>query len=181
MSCAKDILEIIYYIAFIGLTSLIVIYAIKTYKFQISKSSKLLCKISASPNSTQTYIFNFDLEIYNYGNDLAKNVKVFIDDKQITTINFIKPNESLLYPIGEVHQMINANRVWLNFCEKELKEEDVLFVKLETDGNIKPFEVNIDILFASRTAETTTLDDVVQSIDNLAKKINSQHSLITRK
>ena len=178
MTCIKDLLEIVYYIAFIVLTFLIVKYAKKTYKFQISKSSKLLCKISASPNYAQKYIFNFDLEIYNYGNDLAKDVKVFIDDTQITTIHFIKPNESLLYPIGEVHQMISTNRVWLNFCEKELEKEDVLSVRLETDRKIKSFEVNIDILFALRTTETTTLDDVARSIDNLATKINSPHARI---
>ena len=42
--CLKDFFELVYYIAFIILTYLIVKYAIKTYAFQTEKSFKLYCK-----------------------------------------------------------------------------------------------------------------------------------------
>lgn len=181
MTCIKDLLEIVYYFAFIVLTYLIVKYAKKTYKFQISKSSKLLCKITALPTSASKYTFNFNLEIYNLGNDVAKNIKVFIDDNQITTINFIKPNESVFYPIGVVHQMIEQNRAWLNVNGKELKEDDLLCIDLKSDNDTESFEANIDILFALRTNELTTLDDVVTAIEGVTKAVEHKNSLVSRR
>ena len=87
----------------------------------------------------------------------------------------------MFYPIGVVHQMIEQNRAWLNVNGKELKEDDLLYFNLKSDNNTESFEANIDILFALRTNELTTLDDVVTAIEEVTKAVKHKNSLVSRR
>ena len=91
MQCIKDVFEIVYYIAFIILTWLIVKYSVKTYKLQSNKESKLLCKIFIREAKVKNGVFLFYLEIYNFGNIMARNIDVFVLENRIVTVDFIKP------------------------------------------------------------------------------------------
>lgn len=97
LDTVKDILEIIYYVAFIVLTWLIVRYARKTYILQSNKQFQLLCKVCVMKETLGSFQFYYALEIYNYGNDVARQIGVVIEDKQVTSIDFIKPNESYFF------------------------------------------------------------------------------------
>lgn len=119
MAVLKDSLEIIYYIAFIVLTALIVYYAYKTYKFQSEKSCELLCKVCILEETLGDFEFRYALEVYNHGNQVAERVKIVINGESITVADFIKPNESFVYPLGNIGQMIGCNRVWPDQGEKE--------------------------------------------------------------
>ena len=59
MGILKDILEIVYYVAFIILTYLIVRYAKKTYILQSNKEFQLLCKVCVMEETLGTYQFRY--------------------------------------------------------------------------------------------------------------------------
>ena len=171
MQSIKDILEIIYYIAFIVLTWLIAKYAIKTYKLQSNKESKLLCKIFISEANVENGVFPFYLEIYNFGNIVARDIDVFVLENKIATIDFIKPNESFYFPLGNVYQMIACNRVFLFDDESELENNANISVKLRTKEQTSTFELNTNIIFASRRKVESNSSEIADSIKNIATVI----------
>ena len=170
MNIAKDILEIVYYVAFIVLTWLIVRYARKTYILQSSKEFQLLCKVCVIKETLGDFEFHYALEIYNYGNDVAKQIGVVVENENVTTIDFIKPNESYIYPLGVVGQMMGCNRVWPNQGQ-ELKRGTSIKVQLVINRKTYDFDVNTDLLFEYRGVATGTLRDISKEIGNASDKI----------
>lgn len=173
MQSIKDILEIIYYIAFIVLTWLIVKYSIKTYKVQTSKTSNLLCKISLSPEKNDKDFSQYYLEIYNFGNEVAKEIEVMVENNLITTIGFVKPNESFYYPIGTVSQMISCNRVYLLDDEHEIEKDQCIEVDLKTKNQTNKFNLNTDILFASRRDWGSDYERIADAIEEVSRSIQT--------
>ena len=173
MQSIKDILEIIYYIAFIVLTWLIVKYSIKTYKLQSSKSSKLLCKISVFPEKNDKDIFQYYLEIYNFGNEVAKEIEVMVENILITKIGFIKPNESFYYPIGTIRQMSSCNRVYILDDEHEIEKDQCIEVDLKTKKQTNKFNLNTDILFASRRDWGSDYERIADAIEEVSRSIQT--------
>ena len=171
MQCIKDIFEIIYYMAFIVLTWLIVKYSIKTYKLQSSKTSKLLCKISVSPGKNDKDFSQYYLDIYNFGNEVAKEIEIWVEENFITTIGFIKPNESYYYPIGTVSQMISCNRVCLLDEEREIEKDQSIAVKLKTKEHTCDFMLNTDILFAARRDWGSDYERIADAIEEVSRTI----------
>ena len=170
MSTVKDILEIIYYVAFIILTWLIVRYARKTYILQSNKEFQLLCKVCIMKETLGSYQFQYALEIYNYGNDVAKHGGVVIEGERVTSIDFIKPNESYIYPLGSVWQMINCNRVWLNQGE-ELTHGTPIKIQLTVNQKTYSFDMNTDLLYEYRGVTMGTLRDISKEIANTGDAI----------
>ena len=70
--------ELIYYVAFIILTIGLVIFAAKTYFFQTKQSTKLFCKSIEKPAASGNS--NLYVEVYNYGNAVAQNINVKIQN-----------------------------------------------------------------------------------------------------
>ncbi|MEG0049401.1 MAG: hypothetical protein RR865_09565 [Clostridia bacterium] len=93
-----QIWEGIYYLAFILLTGIIVAYTVKAYSFQSKTISQLICKCVDSSNVHSRGTIS--LEIYNFGNTYAKDIKVTVQGKEYNIIPFIKPNESYYIPIA---------------------------------------------------------------------------------
>ena len=117
MQCLKDVLEIIYYIAFIILTVLIVKYAKQTYDMQSEKKYKLLCKLFFDRKSVEKSSFSFFLEVYNYGNVVSENIEIFVGEKRITTIDFVKPNESYYFPL-------DMQPLYLSYIHHQISTQD---------------------------------------------------------
>lgn len=170
LNIVKDILEIIYYVAFIILTWLIVRYARKTYILQSSKEFHLLCKVCVMKETLGDFEFRYALEIYNYGNDVAKQIGVVVENEQVTTVDFIKPNESYIYPLGAVGQMIGCNRVWPDRGE-ELQRGTPIKVQLVINQKTYLFKMNTDLLYEYRGVATGTLRDISKAIGNANAKI----------
>lgn len=173
MNIVKDCLEIVYYVAFIILTYLIVMYAKKTYRLQSERSFLLLCKINVQESTFGDYDYRYMLEIYNYGNDVARQISVIVSGKHISTVDFIKPNESYMFPLGTVGQMIGCNRVWPDNGD-ELNEGDTIHVQLIVEGKSYEFNVNTDLLFSCKGTYTGTLKEVSSQIDDVCKAIKQE-------
>jgi hypothetical protein len=187
MGTLKDMLEIIYYIAFIVLTCLIVNYAKKTYEFQSDKTFQLFCKICILQETIGGYNFRYALEIYNYGNNIAKNIEVIVDNKKITIIDFIKANESCIYPLGDVGQMIGCNRIWPD-AGGELEKGAALSVQLIVEGNKYNYKINTDLLHSYRGVGNGTLGDISDKLEDIsaavnkaAEKIDSDMKIISKR
>lgn len=170
LQLVKDGLEIIYYVAFIILTWLIVRYARKTYILQSNKEFQLLCKICIMKETLGGSEFHYALEIYNYGNDVARQIGVLIENEQVTSIDFIKPNESYIYPLGSVGQMLNCNRVWPNYGG-ELTRGTPIKVQLTANQKIYTFNVNTDLLYEYRGVAMGTLHDISKAINDAGDKL----------
>lgn len=170
MDIVKDILEIIYYVAFIILTWLIVRYARKTYMLQSNKGFQLLCKVCVMKETLGAFEFRYALEIYNYGNDVARQIGVVIEDEQVTSIDFIKPNESYIYPLGSVGQMMSCNRVWPDRGE-ELTRGTPIKVQLTANQKTYIFNMNTDLLYEYRGVAMGTLSDISKEIGDAGDKI----------
>ncbi len=172
MDCLKNVLEILYYIAFIILTFLIVKYAKKTYNLESEKKYELLCKLSIRNDNYEKYLIKYALEIYNAGNLVAKNIKVIVNDVEITTVDFIQPNESYLYPIGECVQTMDENIHTLSgiiIKDKGCKLEVILSI----DGKEIKYNVSTDILFDSHCNNSSTLKDIENELKNITKAIKA--------
>jgi len=170
LNCLKDCLEIIYYIAFIGLTCMLVFYARKTYKYQIGKSSTLLCKIAVSENVSEKSEFVFGLEVFNDGNKTAKQIEVYVADEKITTIEYIKPNEVFMFPLGSVLRMVNCNRAFYK-NEEEISQGTSIKVTLKCEGIIEDFNINTDVLFVAFATADSSLRQMACSLDRIADAV----------
>lgn len=170
MGIIKDILEAAYYVAFIILTCRIVMYAKETFIMQSEKCHKILCKIYIN-NENQSSSTEYGLELYNYGNDVAKDVKVIVKDTISFKCDFIKPNESILFPLGTVLRNVKGDNIVL-FGDKgeKLNREFPFSVELETDGERETREVNTDILFSFMGRGYNA---IANSIDRVASEIRN--------
>lgn len=180
LSTAKDILEIIYYIAFTIFTYKLVEFAGKTYTFDTDKSYKLFCKIYVDESSKHKHGFRFGVEIFNNGNGIAEEVELKLDDKLITTIDFIKPKESFFFPLGTVGQMLGGNYVWLD-TEDGQKRPDSYKISLIVNGYETVYTVNTGLLYAYRSEVDSDLKDVATQIKDFNKNTQSNLTQISKK
>ena len=172
--CIKDILEISYYVAFIILTYKIVIYARRTYELEASRQYDLLCQFSIMEETTGDYIFGYALEIYNAGNKVAKNVEVLSGEKHITKIDFVKPGSSAFYPMGNIMRMLGENRVSPD-TEIALEKGKPVSIYLVVDGKKLEYNLNTDILFATRDNVTGTLKGIEDKLAGIEKAIDTEY------
>ena len=164
-----NVLEVVYYISFIILTALIVYYAYKTYQLQSKKSFQLLCKINVLKETFGSFHFRYALEVYNHGNEVAEKIKVIVNGQDITTIDFIKPNESFMFPLGDVTEVISGNCVYPDY-ERELVQGTPVDVQLICAGTPYNYQVNTDLLYAYHGVGNGTLSEVANAIESIKLK-----------
>lgn len=174
MNCIKNILEIAYYIAFIILTWRIETYARNTYKLESSRKHDLLCRLAIQEDTIGSNVFGFCLEIYNAGNIVAKNVTVLESEKQITVIDFVKPNSSSYFPIAKIMHMMSGNYPAPG-NSISIEKGKSLKVTLVVDGKTTDYELNTDIIFATRDINTGTLQGIEDKLGKIEKAINSEY------
>lgn len=133
MSYIKDLLEIAYYVAFIVLTYLIVKYAKKTFLLQSEKSHSILCKLCVIGDQAH-YQTKYGVELYNYGNDIAKDVKIKVQDSLSFKCDYIKPSESVVYLLGVIMHMVSRNRVLFDNITKEVQPGETIEAVVSVDG-----------------------------------------------
>ena len=162
--------ELIYYIAFIVLTIGLVIFAAKTYFFQTKKSTKLFCKSiekSAASGNSNLYI-----EVYNYGNTVAQNINVKIQDVDFGTIPFLKPGEVYLIPIA---YFIHASGEKIAFAERiKLTSETTTIPVVFTMGeSLSEFDVDITIQKNSTKlseSDSRYFEKIAKALENIEKQ-----------
>ena len=169
MNCVKDILEMAYYVAFIILTYLIVKYSRKTFLLQAQKSHNVLCKICVIGEQAN-HQTKYGLELYNYGNDIAKDVTIKVQDALEHKCDFIKPNESVVYPIGTILHVIAGNRVLFENMPKELEPGEPIEVVVNVDGKSSQYSLSTDILFS--VISGNELSEISKSIERVASEIS---------
>lgn len=118
----------------------IAFYTAKTYYFQSKRASELFCKSIEKDANRGTS--NLYIEIYNYGNDIAKDISVNIQETDFCVIPFLKPLESFLIPIGYIIYA-SGNRIISSRRIKITSDTDIVNVKISVGRNIKNYEVNI--------------------------------------
>ena len=170
MGCIKDCAELLYYIAFIILTGLIVYYAKRTYALESSRKYELLCDLVIHDSTSGGHVIGYALEIYNAGYKVARNVKLTIEGQEITTINFIKPNSSYIFPVGKLLQMMGEN-IAVGDNKVPIKQGCPISVALSVDGVTKTYSVNTDLLFATRNTDTGSMKGIEDRLEKLEKAI----------
>lgn len=174
MQCIKDWFELIYYVAFIVLTGLIVFYARRTYVMESSRDYELLCQLVVNPNVAQDYRFGYSLEVYNAGNMVAKKVAIQIDNKEITTLDFVKPGSSAYYPIGWMGAMEGGNAPLSNSVAI-IEKDKPISVSLIADGKTKVYELSTDILFATRGNITGSMKGIEKKLDDIKRVMDTDY------
>ena len=174
MHCIKDILEIAYYVSFIILTYKIYTNARKTYELEASRQYELLCKLSIREETTGGTIFGYALEVYNAGNKVAKSIDVEIQGKHLTTIDFVKPGSSAFFPLGHVGIMQVDNKS-LSDNEIMVEKNNPLNVRLLVDGRSLEYEMNTDVIFATRDNNTGTLKGIEDKLAGIEKAIDTEY------
>ena len=164
----KDFLEILYYIAFIILTGLIVLYSYKSYKLESEKTYDLLCRFVPVSEAIGDFTFPFAIEVYNAGNLVAKKVKMIIDGNEITTIDFVKPLDSIVFPIGEMGQMICGNRQ-LTIDKVVVEPDKKVHIKLVVDSLAIEQDISTDILYATRFLNSGSLQGIEDKLGDIAR------------
>lgn len=172
MNCIKDVFEIAYYVAFIILTFLIVKYTRKTFLLQSEKSHSILCKLNVMGYKDH-YHTEFGVEVYNYGNDVAKDLIISVENEISFTCDYIKPNESVIYPLGIIIHTIEENHVQLNATNerKEVPPQTPLNVTVTIDGEEKTYQLSTDLLFSIMGGPG--FSEIVRSIDRVSSEIRN--------
>lgn len=148
--------ELIYYIAFIILTIGLVIFAAKTYFFQTKQSTKLFCKSIEKPAASGNS--NLYVEVYNYGNAVAQNINVKIQDVDFGTIPFLKPGEDYLIPVA---YFIHASDHKIAFADR---------IKVTGDTTTIPI-----VLTMRKTSSTFDVDITIQKNSTKLNESDSRH------
>lgn len=161
----KDSLEILYYVAFIILTILMVVYARKTYLFQSKQDSRLFCKLYVPPADFGKVTQFVCLEIYNDGTAVAKSIQVGLYGRELALIDFIKPNESISLPIGELGMMVGCNRIWIQ--ANEISEKEVLPITLTTNGESTTHMISTSALFVRSNALHNEQESIAESLKDI--------------
>ena len=152
------------------LTGLIVYYAKRTYALESSRNYDLLCDLVIHDSTSGGHVIGYALEIYNAGNKVARNVKLTIEGQEITTINFIKPNSSYVFPVGKLLQMLGEN-IAVGDNKVPIKQGCPISVALSVDGVTKNYSVNTDLLFATRNTDTGSMKGIEDHLEKLEKAI----------
>ncbi|MDP4132679.1 MAG: hypothetical protein Q8882_01540 [Bacillota bacterium] len=167
---SKDIWECIYYVSFIVLTAILAFYTGKTYLFQSSKHSNLLCKLSINEATAFKANCTFSLEIYNFGNDIIKNVSIKIADKDFAFVDFLKPNESYYLPLGYIISLSEKNFVML--FDNNLKENEQLKVSLEYSNESKIFLIDTKPLHNMTISSNKGSEKISDSLEKISKELS---------
>ena len=85
--------------------------------------------------------------------------------------DFIKPNESIVFPIGEIIHTAGGNRVAFGNGMGELYRDSPFTVELKLDGKQESFDVSTDMLFSYTGSETS---EIVKSIEHVASAIKNK-------
>ena len=170
----KDALEIVYYIAFIVLTGIIAHYAYKSYSFESSRNYELLCGLKTNEDNLSDYDFGFSIEIYNAGNAVAKDIRLIVENEYLTTIDFVKPNSSAYYPLGQMMQTLGGNIPAPNGENIRIEEKKPLKVELQIDGRSTSYSLCSDILFVTHSSVLGTLHGIENQLQNI------EHALTRR-
>ncbi len=172
MSNIKDLLEVAYYVAFIVLTYLIVKYARKTFLLQSEKSHSILCKLCVIGDQAH-YQTKYGVELYNYGNDIAKDVTVKVQNSLSFKCDYIKPNESVVYPLGVIMHMIAGNRVLFDNITKEVQPGETIEAVVSVDGKQTTHTLCADLLFS--IIPGSGLNEIANNIEKVASEIRDTH------
>ena len=161
--------ELAYYITFIILTGLLVWYAAKTYLLQSKESFRILCKMCVISDIPGGKAKGFGIEIYNHGNVVKENLILNCQGKYYTTIEYIKPNESVVIPLGTIIELPGGKNILM--CNMEnVNPSDISQISLSIDDIVKHYEVNTDLLY-SYHGGATALNDIAKALGDIDTKI----------
>ena len=163
----KDQWELIYYIAFVILTFGLAFFAARTFYFQTKKSSKLYCKCVMLPPDGRER--NMYLEIYNYGNDIAKNIKVQIENTDLGNIPFLRPNESYMIFFASFGLMMSGDFKKLD--SKIPIDNKLVRVYIDINGTKQTHEIDISFFMTSVNPAETGAEHIANAISKLESKI----------
>lgn len=161
--------ELTYYITFIILTGLLVWYAAKTYFLQSKKSFQILCKLCVISDIPGGKAKGFGVEIYNHGNVVKENLILGYQDKYYTTIDYIKPNESVVIPLGTIIELPGGKNILMCNLE-QVTPSEISQISLSIDGTTKQDVVNTDLLY-SYHGGATALNDIANVWKDIDAKI----------
>lgn len=161
--------ELVYYIAFIILTGLLVWYAAKTYFLQSKEQFQILCKMCVISDVPGGAAKGFGLEIYNHGNVVKEDIIINYRGKYYTTIDYIKPNESVVIPLGTIIQMPGGKN-YLTCNMEKVMPSDISQISLSVDGVTMQHEVNTDLLY-SYHGGATALSDIAIALGKIDTKL----------
>ena len=173
----KELWELIYYIAFVVLTLVITYYTIRTFHFHAKKTSEIYCKFVESEPSGN-YIM-LCLEIFNYGNKIAKNISASVGEKTYAPIAYLKPNESTKICLGIVACYINAlgDRLLDRIGDFHIPENRILIVKLNIDGIDQYYDVDVSKLY-----ETNSLpDSIYEELEKISRCLSDIQRILDKK
>ena len=163
----KDQWELIYYVTFIFLTLVITLYAIRTFYNQFRKSSQIYCKCVMLPLDSRER--NMYLEIYNYGNDIVKNIKIKIEDTYFGNIPFLKPNESYMICFASFRFMLSGDFI-INDSKISIDNKSVR-VCIDINGNKKTYDIDISFFMTSVSPAETEAEHIANAINKLESKL----------
>lgn len=172
MEQIKNWAELIYYIAFIILTGMIVYYARRTFTLESTRNYELLCILVIYDPTTVGHVTGVALEIYNAGNKVARNIQVFSHGESITTVNFIKPNSSYFFPIGKMLRTLGGT-VPSGDERIPIIEGEKMAIMLSVDGKEYHHEVNTDIAFAFSKTDIGSLAGIENRLDKIESSIKA--------
>lgn len=172
--------ELIYYwIINIGILWI----AYKTYKNSIKKEVNLTLQLTFDDNDFRNY--NLYLDIYNYGNYVAKNIYLKHYNEDIISnnnsilnndIGFIAPNT-----FKRIHVGYFFNKK-VSFLGSELSKEEFLMQNINigikyNDGNFKKFKLNTKFLkkLDSRYIGNDYMKEISKSLKSIDEKF-SKHN-----
>lgn len=163
-----------YWIINIGLLYL----AYKTYKNSFKKEVVLITQLSYYEDFNSDNLY---LEIYNYGNDVAKNIVLSCYNNDLVDINnsifhndlgFIKPNTSKRIHVG---YLFMGN---MSFFGKEITKEELLNQEIKINikynkSESKDFILNTSFL-SSQSSLYLSREDPLKETSKTLKEINKK-------
>ncbi|MCL2564388.1 MAG: hypothetical protein FWE24_01065 [Defluviitaleaceae bacterium] len=158
--------EIIYYVAFVILTSLILGIAIKTYLFTTKKTFELLCK--CIERGTSDFHSNLFLEIYNHGSVVVKDVNVRVQERSFGSIPFLKPGESYEICLAVLMATADKHRHMDNPAIDSFSDN-----KLNVWLNNKMFSVDVSVIMNSNPPKYPNINDGLDKISEQLGEIRN--------
>jgi hypothetical protein len=155
--------ELAYYIAFIILTFAIAAIALKTYFSQFKKISQIYCKCIEIDD-------NIYLEIFNYGNSIAKDVAVKIQGIDYGKIEYLKPNETHKICVGFVVHTLGANYINFDILVENVK---TMNTEITVENKTQIFSIDLSVFekfFGAKIADHS-IKDISSEIKRLTQVI----------
>ncbi|MCQ2472008.1 MAG: hypothetical protein MJ147_08230 [Clostridia bacterium] len=176
------LLEGINIIVIILLTVLAVIYAKKTYKFESKSTSTLLCRLTVVPSKSGFRTHGYALEIYNNGNTVAQNLDITINDNYTIHIDYIKPEESFIYTMGEIQQMADGKTYCIDYMKVPIyiDKGKKNIVSIKANNSEKTYELDNDAVL-SFIVSNNEINEIEKSIGKIERSINNLTQKISQK